>query len=125
MPNNKIEEKITCSGISKNNMKFIDPFTNEETEKLNFDIFKKFNDDSQETFDVMGCNLYNNDTHFLLPDKIKRIGYNRTHDDVIDKVPMFSLHSTQITRSLFHHKWQGRQIYDYPYTIPHYNILKA
>ena len=128
MPNDERLEKITCNGISKKNMKFINPFNSkEQLEKLNFDIFRKMYMDSQETFDVMGCKLYNNNTYFTLPDKMKRISFKRTHNDTIQKVPMFSIHSAQITRALFHQQWKGRQIYDYPFTIPlgsaHENIL--
>ena len=100
-------------------MKFQNPFNSEEQlQELNFDIFKKMYIDSQETFDVMGCNLYNNNTYFTLPDKMKRISFRRTHGDTIKKIPMFSIHSAQITRALFHQQWKGRQIYEYPYTVP-------
>lgn len=130
MPNNERKEKITCNGISKKNMKFTNPFNSaEQLENLNFDIFKKMYVDSQDTFDVMGFNLYNNNTYFTLPDKMKRISFKRTHGDTIKKIPLFSIHSAQITRALFHQQWKGRDSCIYPYTIPHFsahiNILKA
>ena len=72
-------------------MKFKNPFNNEEQEKLNYDIFKKMYIDSQETFEVFGCKLYNNDTYFKLPDKMKRIAFKRNQKDKLEKIPLFSV----------------------------------
>ena len=49
---------------------------------------------------------------------MKKINYNRTTKEINDKKSWFSIHCTQIERTLFKTQWDGRNAINYPYTIP-------
>ena len=109
MPNNIIGEDVKCNGLSKDNIKFQNPF-NKETDiinKLNYDCVYE---------------LYMNkeiDHKFNMPDRLKKISYKRNNEDILNKIPMFSIHSSEMTRELFKTDFTSRLSAAFPYTVPH------
>jgi len=112
-PNNCGKEKIICNGLSKNNMNFKNPFNQQQTiTKFNFACMKEL---------YLNKHINHN---FVMPDKFKKISIRRTKKEIINKVPMFSIHSSTITRELFTNEFVARHdIENTFYTIPNGNIL--
>ncbi len=109
MPDGTIKEKIKMMGISQNNMNFTDPFSKDKTDKMTYDKFEE-----------MYINKSKHDCKFILNDKLKKINFKRTNEEKINKTPLFSIHKTQIERTLYNTEWSGRKLFEGCYTVPHY-----
>ena len=55
-----------------------------------------------------------------MPERLRKINYNRTTKDINQNVPRFSTHSSTLERTLFKEDWKGRGMFNYPYTVPNY-----
>ena len=126
MPNGTCKEKVKCNGINQRNMSFTNPFTEEQAESFTYDIFEKMYMDSlKDKFDVMGCVFQPNMNVIHMPDRLKRIAYNRTNGQISNNIPMFSIHSCSMDRELFTTQWHGRCMLQFPYTAPHGSVCIA
>ena len=65
-----------------------------------------FNDTTEEGIKYNKF-LIKKDNKFILPDRLKKINYNRTTKEINDKKSWFSIHCTQIERTLFKIQWDG------------------
>ena len=108
LPDNTINEKIKCNGISQDNMKFINPITGLETNKLTYDIFE-----------YMYLNQNKEKCSFKMPDKLQKINIKRTIKQKLDKIPLFSIHSTSLERQIFTEPYKGRHMLEFPFSVPH------
>ena len=82
-----------------------------------------FNDTTEEDIKF----LFKKDNKFIMPERLRKIIYNRTTKDINQNVPWFSIHSSTLERTLFKEDWKGRYMFKYPYTVPnysYYNIYK-
>ena len=98
-------------------MKFIDPFTGAETNKLTYDIFECLYLNSLSSVDI--STLFKEDCKFNMPDRLKKINIKRTQKEKLNKIPMFSVHCSTLERTLFSSEWTGRRMYEFPFTVPH------
>ena len=119
MPDGTLKEKTKCNGINQNNIKFINPMNGHEDTKLNYDIFEELYLNSRENVDIN--TLFKHDRTFIMPDRLSKINYKRTNKQKQDKIPMFSIHSTVLERSLFNEQWKERATFNFPYTVPKYS----
>ena len=63
--------------------------------------------------------LFREEYKFEMTDKLKKINYKRNQNEM--NKPMFSIHSTKLERTLFNEDWNGRTIYNFPYTVPNFS----
>ena len=96
-------------------MSFINPLTEVQSEKLTYDIFEKLYVDSLPNVDIK---LKKINSTFYMPDKLKKINFKRTNKEKMDKIQMFTIHSTSLERTLFTNQWDGRHMLEYPYNVP-------
>jgi len=120
-PKNEIKTKIKINGINQKNCIFENDVTGEKETKITHKNFKdmyfktvNYNNTIEEDIKF----LFKKDNKFILPDRLKKINYNRTTKEINDKKSWFSIHCTQIGRTLFKTQWDGRNAINYPYTIP-------
>jgi len=108
-PMNCAREKIVCNGLSQRNTIFTNPFDQcQKITKLNFACMKElyFNHEIDHSFDM--------------PDKLKKIHVKRTQEQINQKLPMMSIHSSQLTRELFKTEFRSRAGCNIEHhTVPH------
>lgn len=109
LPDGTRKEKIKILGVSQKNMTFVDPFTQIKTDKMTYDIFEE-----------MYFNHHKHDCKFVLHDKLKKINHKRTHDEKINKKQMFTIHKTEIERTLYRTEFNGRKLFQGYCTIPNF-----
>jgi len=113
MPDDKIKSKLKCNGINQNNMKFKNPFNEDEIlTELNYEIFEEF------YLNSIDHTLNKHERKFIMPDRLTRINFKKTQQQKLNKVPMFSIHSSTMERVIFNEVWSGRKMFEFPYSIP-------
>ena len=55
-----------------------------------------------------------------MPDRLRKINYNRTTKDINKNIPWFSIHSSTIERTLFKEETTAITMFKFPYTVPNY-----
>ena len=65
--------------------------------------------------------LFKKDNKFILPDRLRKINYNRTSKDINKNIPWFSIHTSTIERTLFKNDSTARSMYKFPCTVPNYS----
>ena len=102
-------------------LKFI---TEKEETKITHETFKDmylntvdFNNTTEEDINF----LFKKDNKFILPDRLKKINYNRTSKDINKNIPWFSIHTSTIERTLFKNDSTARSMYKFPCTVPNYS----
>jgi hypothetical protein len=123
LPNDsKIYEKGRINGISRDNCKF--NYNDEEHIKITYDIFESMYFNTVVTDDNETCikTMFRDEYKFTMPDKIRRINFKRSNKDKENNIPMFSIHSTKMERTIMNEPWNGRHVYKWPYTVPHYSV---
>ena len=83
----------------------------------NFLAISTFNNTPEEDVKF----LFKKDNKFIMPDRLKKINYNRTTKDIKQNIPWFSIHSSTIERTLFKEDTAARTMYKFPYTVPNYS----
>ena len=63
--------------------------------------------------------LFKKDNKFIMPDRLRKINYNRTSKDINNNIPWFSIHTSTIERTLFKED-TAKTMYKFPYTVPNY-----
>ena len=120
MPNNEIKEKCKMLGISQNNTKFINPLNGVETNKMNFDILECLYLNSLPNVDIN--TLFKENCSFYMPDKLKKLNFRRNNDQKLNKVPLFSIHSSSIERTILQRQCNGITMYEGFFTVPNFRI---
>ena len=72
-----------------------------------------FNDTTEEDIKF----LFKKDNKFIMPERLRKINYNRTSKDININVPWFSIRSSTFERTLFKEDWKGRFMLNYPCTV--------
>ena len=118
-PENEIKTKI--NGINQNNCIFENSLPEKEETKITHESFKdmylntvNFNNTPEEDVKF----LFKKDNKFILPDRLRKINYNRTSKDINKNIPWFSIHTSTIERTLFKNDSSARSMYIFPYTAP-------
>ena len=129
-PENVIKTKTKINGINQIICIDQNSLTEKEETKITHESFKdtylnnvNFNYTTVEDIKF----LYKKDNKFTMPERLRKIYYNRTTKDINQNVPWFSIHSSTLERTLFKEDWKGRYIFNYPFTVPnysYYNIYK-
>ena len=55
-----------------------------------------------------------------MPDRLRKINYNRTSKDINKNIPWFSIHTSTIERTLFKNDSTVRIMFKFLYTVPNY-----
>ena len=120
---NIIKTKTKINGINQNNGIFENSLTEKEETKITHESFKdmylntiNFNDTTEEDTKF----LFKKDNKFIMPDRLRKINYNRTRKDINQNIPWFSIHSSTIERTLFKEDTTARTMFKFPYTVPNY-----
>ena len=61
-----------------------------------------FNDTTEEDINF----LFKKDNKFIMPERLRKINYNRTTKDINQNVPWFSIYSSTLERTLFKEDWK-------------------
>ena len=84
-PENVIKTKTKINGINQNNCIFENSLTEKDETKITHETFKdmylntvNFNDTTEEDIKF----LFKKDNKFILPDRLRKINYNRTSKDI-------------------------------------------
>ena len=104
-PENVIKTKTKINGINQNNCIFENSLTEKEGTKITHESFKdmylntvNFNDTREEDIKF----LNKKDNKFIMPERLRKINYNRTTKDINQNVPWFSIHSSCVcVRQIF------------------------
>ena len=98
-PENVIKTKTKINGINQNNCIFENSLTQKDETKITHESFKdmylntvNFNDSSEEDIKF----LYKKDNKFIMPERLRKINYNRTTKDINQNVPWFSIQSSAL-----------------------------
>ena len=100
----KTKTKTKINGINQNNCIFENSLTEIEETKITHESFKdmylntvNFNDSTEEDTNF----LSKKDNKFIMPERLRKINYNRTTKDINQNVLWFSIHSSTLERTLF------------------------
>ena len=122
-PENVIKTKTKINGINQDNCIYENSLTEKEETKIMHKSFKdmylntiNFNDTTEEDIKF----LFKKDNKSIMPERLRKINYNRTTKDINKNVPWFSIHSSTIERTLFKEDTTARTMYKFPYTVPNY-----
>ena len=80
--------------------------------ELYYEVFEEFYLNSTDH------TLNKHERKFIMPDRLTRINFKKTQQQKLNKVPMFSIHTSTMERVIFNEVWSGRKMFEFPYSIP-------